>query len=85
MSVKIAKKALKTKIGRGLATHGLAASAGAVAGSATAFSLVNFDPHQRRENKKMRRLQRRFNNKVSQQIKEALEEKGYRIDKKGEK
>ena len=77
MSVKLAKKALKTKIGKGLATHGLAAGAGAIAGSQTTLGLVNYDPYQRAQNKKMRRIHKRFQQKVNKQIKEALKEKGY--------
>ena len=80
--ISLAKKVFKTKIGKGLATHGLAAGAGAVAGSQATLGLVNFDPHQRRENEKMRRLQKKFNKQVSQQIEEALKEKGYRLEKK---
>ena len=80
--ISLAKKVFKTKIGKGLATHGLAATAGGIAGSQATLGLMNFDPYQRRENKKMRRLQRKFNDQVSKQIEQALKEKGYRLEKK---
>lgn len=83
MKKKLLKKAWKhkTKIGLGL-THGAAFGVGAVTGTKTAFSIVNFDPHQRVQNKKMRELQEKFNKNLNKSIQKALKEKGYKIDKK---
>ena len=75
--ISVAKKIFKTKIGKGLTTHGLAAGAGAVAGSQATLGFMNFDPYQRRQNQKMRKLQKDFNKKVTKQIEQALKEKGY--------
>ena len=83
MKKKLLKKAWKhkTKIGLGL-THGVAFGVGAVAGTKTAFSIVNFDPHQRVHNKRMKKLQEKMNKNLNKAIKKKLEEKGYEVSKK---
>lgn len=84
MKKKLIKKAWKhkTKIGLGL-SHGAAFGVGAVAGTKTAFSIVNFDPHQRVQNKEMKKIQEKFNKNLNKKINKLLKEKGYEIDKKG--
>ena len=66
----------KTKIGLGL-SHTAALGTGAVLGTKTAFSIVNFDPHQRVNNKKMKKLQEDFNKTLNKKVNKLLKEKGY--------